>query len=448
MYSQTFDGGFVKKCASCSKDLPEAALHCVFCGAKQAPAPAVQPGLAKTAFGYSPEMMEQLKQSGGQAPAPAPYQPPPQQQRSGPSQPPPYQAPPQQRSGPSQPPPMQGYPQGGLAPAAHPSAATVFVPGGGPPQMQPQMQPMQPAPAYQPVPVNNPGGMGVHSPQQLTPQPLPQVPQAYLGAQAAQRAGRPIEPWKDALPFMMIVWGVALLAAFAAPVSTSPLAFNWDAIIHGEGTAKVPMLVIAAVGLVGLIVGVIPMMPLPRGILAAVLGLAGILVPILIVAIPPWQILLQLAGGILLVPGLFVRNEYTESLLSRVLVTLGVICVLLPYLLPSGGEIPLVGIFKGLIDAPGQGKVPFILMLGQIVLVVLALLVWMPGPATAGAKMFAWLLILYPVVAHFVGLLLAGHLGDVIKASPYTSVASWVPEATCTVFIGYGMATVFGKQLE
>ena len=57
----------MKKCASCTKDLPEAALHCVFCGAKQPPAPAVQPGLAKTAFGYSNEMMEQLK---SQAPGP------------------------------------------------------------------------------------------------------------------------------------------------------------------------------------------------------------------------------------------------------------------------------------------------------------------------------------------------------------------------------------------
>ena len=31
----------MKKCASCTKDLPDAALHCVFCGAKQPPAPAV-----------------------------------------------------------------------------------------------------------------------------------------------------------------------------------------------------------------------------------------------------------------------------------------------------------------------------------------------------------------------------------------------------------------------
>ena len=54
----------MKKCASCSKDLPEAALHCVFCGAKQAAVPAVQPGLVKTAFGYSAnEVMQQLLQA-------------------------------------------------------------------------------------------------------------------------------------------------------------------------------------------------------------------------------------------------------------------------------------------------------------------------------------------------------------------------------------------------
>src|SRR5258706_9266722 len=127
MYDGTCDGGFVKKCASCTKDLPEAALHCVFCGAKQPPAPAVQPGLAKTAFGYSNEMMEQLKQSGGQAPTPY-------QQRPQPPSSPPY-SPPQQGYGQPQgyppPPPPQNYhppsspPQ--FAPTAPSHAATVFV---------------------------------------------------------------------------------------------------------------------------------------------------------------------------------------------------------------------------------------------------------------------------------------------------------------------------------
>ncbi len=56
----------MKKCVSCVKDLPDTALHCVFCGAKQpaaAGAPAAQPPAAqppaaggaanKTVMGYS-----------------------------------------------------------------------------------------------------------------------------------------------------------------------------------------------------------------------------------------------------------------------------------------------------------------------------------------------------------------------------------------------------------
>src|ERR1041385_1528255 len=142
MYSRGLrPGDCVKKCSNCSKDLPEAALHCVFCGAKQAAAPAVQPGLAKTAFGYSAnEVMQQLgnPQQG--------YQQPPQQQG--------YQRP----QGGSQPPPVgggyqpPGYgQQGGMAPpGSNAHAATVMVgPGGGPPA----------APAYTP-PVAAPYGGG------------------------------------------------------------------------------------------------------------------------------------------------------------------------------------------------------------------------------------------------------------------------------------------------
>ena len=86
MYSRALrPGERVKKCSNCSKDLPEAALHCVFCGAKQAAAPAVQPGVAKTAFGYSAnEVMAQL---GQQQPQQGGYQPP--RPQSGP-QPQPY----------------------------------------------------------------------------------------------------------------------------------------------------------------------------------------------------------------------------------------------------------------------------------------------------------------------------------------------------------------------
>ncbi|MDQ3368266.1 MAG: hypothetical protein M3680_22810, partial [Myxococcota bacterium] len=119
----------MKKCASCTKDLPDAALHCVFCGAKQAPAPAVAGGMAKTVMGaYSAsDMMEHLKQQ--QQGAAPPGHLPPAPRATHPSQPP-FQHPGQ--------PPLQhqGYqpsPPAPLAPASAANAATMFVPGGGPP---------------------------------------------------------------------------------------------------------------------------------------------------------------------------------------------------------------------------------------------------------------------------------------------------------------------------
>ena len=435
----------MKKCASCSKDLPEAALHCVFCGAKQAPVPAVPAsGVAKTAFGYSAnDVMQHLGN-----------QPPPQ---------PSYQQPSRPNPG-SQPPPGGGYsaPQQAAA-----NAATMFVPGGGQPPA-PSYTPPAPAPQYGSSPSpgygggygGSPGygggggyappggGMGIHSPQQATPAPLPAVPQPYLGAQSGvAQAGRPIEPWKDTLKLMMFVWGAAALAAFATPVMTDPMAFNWDAIIHAPGKAKVVPLVWAGVGLLSIVFAAIPMVTLPRGALATVLGLAGMFTPFAVLGgIGEPLHFLQFIGAMVLVPGLLVRHEYVESLFARVLVTVGVICVLVPYLVPEGGQIPLVLLFKALIEA-GSGMEIVIIGLAHIVLAVLCLLVWMPGPATAGAKYFAWAVILFPVAAFVLALLGKGGIGDVVSKTPGALVA-WVPGVVYSVLIGYGGATVIGKQLE
>lgn len=469
----------MKKCASCSKDLPDAALHCVFCGAKQAAAPAVQPGLAKTAFGYSAnEVMAQLGNPGTQpAPQPSPQ--------------------------PASPQPPYGQQQSGLAPHAAANAATMMLDPGSPPQMnQGYGQPAAPAPApayggggygqqpggqqpygqqpggqqpggygqppgggygqqpaggygqqpagygqQVPAPAPLAGGMGIHAQPQSAPQPLAAQSPPYLASKTAARAGRPVEPWRDSLRFMMFVWGAVALAAFATPLSIEPLAFNWDLIIEGQGTMKIPPLVWAAAGLLSIAVAAIPMVTLPRGIVAAVLGLSGVLVPVVLAGMPPWQLLLPLIGMLVLVPGLLVRNEYVESLLARILVTVGVACTLLPMLVPSGSEIPLVGVFKGLLDAEGAAKVDYILQVVYIVLVVLTLLVWMPGPATAGGTVFAWLVILFPVVQFVIALVLAGGIGDVVSKTP-GALLVWAPGVTYAVLIGYGVATVIGKQLE
>ncbi len=472
----------MKKCASCTKDLPDAALHCVFCGAKQAPSPALQPGNAKTVMGYGGQELEALRaqaaaQNAGRAgapssapanlPAAAPYSPP------NPSQPPPMSGAPMtpMSSGGSQPNlPPAGY-GAALAPASAANAATMFVPppsAGGPPGPRP----VGPAPAGSfNVPPPSAATLATAQANQL---PSPMAPAAvaplapvasppYLASQTAARAGRPIEPWKDALPMMMFIWGGLLIAAFVTPLSTDPMAFNWDAIIHAEGTAKLPPLILAAVGLLTVVMAAIPLAAGARGMMALVLGLAGVFVPTLLAGMPPWQILVSTIGLVLLPMGLLARHEYRDAALPRIMITVGAIAHLLPYLLPINGSLPLIELFKLVIDAPGAAKIILILMLGQITLVVLSLLCWLPAPASGGAKMIAWMLILFPLVMHAAMLFLVGDPSN-ITSTPYAGAMSWVAgggggEAAMMfgsvsigvaylAIIGYGGATVLGKQLE
>jgi len=266
---------------------------------------------------------------------------------------------------------------------------------------------------------------------------------------------------------MMFIWGGILLLAFATPILIDPLTFNWDLIANAEGTGKLPPLIMAAVGILSLAIAGIPMSPAPRGMIAALLGLSGVLVPMFLAGMPPWQALLPTAGMIILIPSLFVRNEYRDSSLPRILITVGVIATLLPLLIPVNGSLPLVELFKAAIDAPGSAKLLVLLILGQIAIVVLSLLAWMPSPASGGAKLFAWMLILSPV-AILVGLMLVMGVLENIPDAPGVAL-SWVHGsasgiaggkggaamplgfgfgAAYAVLIGYGLASVIGKKLE
>jgi len=465
----------VKKCASCTKDLPDAALHCVFCGAKQPPAPAVQQGMAKTAFGYSAnDVLDQMKQQGAPQGRPLPpatqtpaYNPPP------PPRPVPLAtAPTAQVPRPMPPPPPNasppGYPAaapppGNFVPVSPASAATMYAPNESP-QMSSQAQ--QPPPGY--ARPNPPAALlptlvatQPHAAPPPPPQPQPpimQIPAAqpppYHTSPTATRSSQPIEPWRDSLRLMMFLWGVALLAAFAIPLHTSPLQFNWTLILDGAGTARLPPLLLAAIGFLSVVLAAIPMPPVARGGIAALLGLAGIAVPIALTGLPAWQLLLPMIGTLLLVPSLLVRNEYRDALVPRIAVTLGAIAILLPQLLPQNGAIPLVSTFKDLIDQPGTAKIPQALSVSLIFIVVMSLLAWLPAPATGAAKLWAWLLILWAFITHVTLVVVGGNLGDVVASTPNATVIAWVAAggamlgSAYLVLVGYGLASVVGKQLE
>jgi hypothetical protein len=132
-----------KRCAHCSKDIPQVAQHCVFCGQKQ---PQQAPTEAKTMLGYSvADIM-----GGKAAPGPAPLAPPPGA-FGGAGGPPPAAGPP----GMGGPPPAMGGPPPG-APQQQPiaEARTMFL--GNSPGAPPQ-QPMGPPGA---PPLGPPPGMG------------------------------------------------------------------------------------------------------------------------------------------------------------------------------------------------------------------------------------------------------------------------------------------------
>jgi hypothetical protein len=281
----------------------------------------------------------------------------------------------------------------------------------------------------------------------ITPTPAtPIATPPYLASQTATR-GRPAEPWKDSLRLIMIVFGVMTIAAFATPIATDPMAFNWDAIIHGAGREKLPALTIAAVGFLALVIGAIPMAAGARGAIAAVLGIAGLVIPLALAPVFVWQAAVILVGAVLVLPGLIVRDQYRDAMLPRLLVTLGVLAMMAPLLVPIAGNVPLVGMFKEVIDAEGAQKVPAIVELVLFGVAVLSLLVWLPAPSSGLAKLWAWILILAGAITTIAKLVVIGHLADVVKTSPFAVVA-WIPEAAYMAVIAYGLASVFGKQLE
>jgi hypothetical protein len=159
-------------------------------------------------------------------------------------------------------------------------------------------------------------------------------------------------------------------------------------------------------------------------------------------------------GVLALVPGLLLRNEYRASIFPRLLVTIGALCVLAMYLLPVDGEILIANLFDGLAEAPGKAKVKPILLLLPIVYAAISLLAWLPAPSRGLGKVTAWLWITLAPLMQVVLLLVGGHIGDVVTASPYAALMVWVAGGLLAygsaylVLFGYGLATVIGKKLE
>jgi hypothetical protein len=162
-----------------------------------------------------------------------------------------------------------------------------------------------------------------------------------------------------------------------------------------------------------------------------------------------WQELVMFLSALTLVSGLLLRHEYRGAQLGRIMATIGALCIIVVMLVPvGGGDPPIKAVITRLTDAPGKAKVMAIVDLLPFVLAVASLLVWIPAPSSAGAKVIAWLFILLGVIAGYSALLVRGGLGDALKSSLNASLLSGWVAAAWAALLGYGLATVFGKNLE
>jgi hypothetical protein len=395
---------------------------------------------------------------------------PPHQQQPLHSYGPPPLPPPQHNYGP---PPGQGFGPGpggpGAGPGSHPQHPQGFGPPSDPAFVSPGPPPGYPQPkggfgpephVYGPPPsgsgfnpvygqphVYGPPPMGFHRPETDMVPPL-RAP--YL-AMDGRRMSSPMEPWAESLKTLMLVFGVLLVACFVAPWRVQPgeTTFAWT-ILGSEAPAalKVVPVLFLATGVLAVVLGALPLAALARGFAAAGIGLA----PIVYLSVAPafeWRELLGLIGAVTLVSGLLVRSHYTGALIGRLMATIGAVCVLLPHLIPIGGDtVPLVARLQMIADAPFEGKLEGIVALVPALLAVVAFLVWLPAPGRAGAHILAWLLIVWPLVGAIAVWLAHGDLGATLKDSLNAVLYMPLAAMAWAALTGYGVATVAGKQLE
>ena len=344
------------------------------------------------------------------------------------------------------PPGMGGYQQPGMQPGM----------GGPPPGMGGYQQPgMQPGMGGPPPGMGGYQQPGMQQPMGGMPQPgMPYGSPPYLASRAG-RAGAPFEPFNDGLRACLIVFGVLLLAAFAVPMTIEPaMTFRWDVLKSDQldALAKFDHIYLAAAGVLALVFGLVPLATVPRGALAAVLGLVPLTLTLVNHLKGPkveWQFILGFIAALTLVAGLLLRHEYRSAMLGRLLATVGALCVLVPLLVPvGGGDPPIKAFLTQLTDGDGEAKVRAIVQLLPFILAMASFLVWMPAPSSAGAKVIAWLFILTGVIVSYSGLLIRGHLADVLKVSLNASLLTGWVFAAWAALLGYGLATVFGKNLE
>jgi hypothetical protein len=286
----------------------------------------------------------------------------------------------------------------------------------------------------------------------IPPYAQPHTPPPYLASQTLERMGAPQEPWAHLLGTLLLVLGIGLVACFVLPWQIGEeVMFSWSAVASSPGVQKLTPLLIGITGVCGVVLGLLPLATVVRGIAAAALGALPMMLQALVINGFSVAGLFGFLGTLALVSGLLLRSEYQAALLPRVLTTVGVVLFLLVLLVPSDGQVPLVAHVKAVGGLPGRMKIVAILQLLWDVVPLFGLLCWWPPPGAAGTKILAWVVITQPVVQSLSVNLVTPH-PEGLATSIENGIFAWFlgPLAVMAwlCLLGYGIATVLGKQLE
>jgi len=225
--------------------------------------------------------------------------------------------------------------------------------------------------------------------------PRPDASRPVLASESLAADLAPQEPARGAMRALMAIGGVLLIGLFVAPWGevAGKLIFSWDLLKSLSGVLFAKRIYLAAAGVVFLAAALLPLPYLLRALIGLVLGL----IPFVLDAInvPEWRLILLFGSLILLPAALLHRARYRGSVLSRILVGVGVLGILACLLVPEGGSVPLIKVFDGLGDAPASTIVLRLFPLLLLLLALLSLLAFLGSGSTGLARIWAVGLLLF-----------------------------------------------------
>jgi hypothetical protein len=275
---------------------------------------------------------------------------------------------------------------------------------------------------------------------------------------------KPVEPFNDMTKLVLLVMGACLLAFAIVPLSLSPFMMMVTAIGDMPGKLKLlPILVILGGG-GGVALAMMPLPALQRGLFAAALGLVPILLFVLVLIGFSWQMLIFPLGGILVPTGLLLRDAYPTEKLPRLFVFIGAACIIVPFFVP----FRILDMFLDLLKSIVHPQVAIQMLAGFVPVLLAAIAVILcliPGRFKFGAKQIAWAFFLFPIAFQIAELTVDGSIVKVLTHGPgllFAWSAMALPSRDVTAnatfalplftafaaFATWGLATLFGKQLE